>query len=48
MSFNLLSVVTLIYMGISISLWIEGNKGMSICFLGYVIANAGILVSMRT
>jgi hypothetical protein len=47
MSFPLLSVVTLIYMAIAISLWIEGNKGMSICFTGYVIANAGILMSMK-
>jgi len=47
MSFPLLSVVTLIYMGISISLWIEGNKGMSLCFLGYTVANIGLLMTMK-
>ena len=47
MSFGLLSVVTLIYAGISISQLIEGNKGMSLCFLGYTVANIGLLMNMK-
>ena len=47
MSAPLIGVVTLIYFVVCIDLWIRGNPGMSLCFLGYTIANIGILMAMK-
>lgn len=47
MSAPLIGVVTLIYLAVCIDLWIKGNPGMSLCFLGYTIANVGLMWSMK-
>lgn len=46
MSAPLISIVTLIYLAVSIDLWHQGNPGMSLCFAGYTVANLGLLVAM--
>ena len=46
MSVHLIGVVTLIYLAVCIELLIAGNKGMSLCFLGYTVANVGLMWSM--
>ena len=45
MSSWLIALVTLIYIGVAISYWREGNTGMSIAFTGYAFANLGFIVA---
>jgi len=47
MSAPLIGVVTAIYFLVCIDLWIKGQSGMALCFLGYSIANIGLLWAMR-
>ena len=47
MSGFLIGVVTVIYAGTAVSLWIENNKGMALCFLGYCVANVGLILSLQ-
>ena len=46
MSELLLLIVTLIYAGISISEFINGHGAMSIVFVGYTIANLGLMAKL--
>ena len=47
MSAPLLGLVTMIYLLVSIDLLMKGNPGMSLCFLGYTIANVGLMWALR-
>jgi hypothetical protein len=40
-------VVTFIYLTTSVSFLLDKNPGMALCFLGYCIANLGIVWSLR-
>ena len=44
MSGPLIAVVTLVYLGVAISFVVEGKPGMGLCFLGYAVANVGIIM----
>lgn len=46
MSAPLIAVVTILYLGVAISLYLEGRTGMSLCFLGYCLANIGIIIDV--
>jgi len=46
MSVTLILVVTVIYIGVSISEIFNHNLGTSVMFLGYAIANFGIIMAM--
>jgi hypothetical protein len=48
MSVNMIAVVTLIYLATCVSLWFEGARGMSLCFLGYSLANVGLIWALQT
>ncbi len=43
MSGWLIGVVTVIYVGVAISFWAEGKPGMALTFLGYSVANIGLI-----
>lgn len=45
MSTWLIAVVTLIYFGVAVSFWREGNLGNAWVFAGYALANGGFLYS---
>jgi len=47
MSIWLLWVTTAIYGFVSIELLAKGNTGMSVAFLGYTVANCGIIWSLK-
>lgn len=47
MTSNMILVVTLIYAATAVSFLTDKNPGMALCFLGYVIANLGIVWSLR-
>ena len=47
MSAPLLGLVTVIYLAVSADLMAKGNPGMSLCFLGYAVANVGLLWALR-
>jgi hypothetical protein len=40
----LLGVTGLIYVGVSVSQWLAGNRGMSMAFAGYAFANLGFIL----
>lgn len=46
MSASLIGIVTVIYLGVALSLYLEGKSGMSLCFLGYALANIGMIMSV--
>lgn len=43
MSSWLIGLVTLIYLGVAVSLWLEGKPPMALVFVGYSIANIGLI-----
>lgn len=43
MSGWLIGIVTVIYCGVAISFWFEGKPGMALTFLGYSVANVGLI-----
>ena len=47
MTTNMILVVTLIYMATSVSFLLDKNPGMALCFLGYSIANLGIVWAVK-
>lgn len=47
MSGWLIGLVTIIYVGVAISFWKEGNPGMAITFAGYSVANIGLILAAR-
>lgn len=47
MSVVLLWFVTAVYAFTAMSLFAEGKHGMALCFLGYSIANVGIIWSLQ-
>ena len=44
MSTPLIALVTLMSLGVAVSFVVEGKPGMGLCFLGYSIANVGIIM----
>ena len=47
MSASLIVVVTLIYLGVAVSLLVkDGRIGLALCFLGYSIANVGMIIDV--
>lgn len=46
MSNYILWIVTLLYLITSINLLLSNNKQMALVFLGYVIANIGLLMQL--
>lgn len=46
MSIYLTAFVGLIYIAVAVIEWIAGRFGFSIMFVGYALANAGIIWSM--
>lgn len=47
MTTNMILVVTFIYLATAISFLIDKNPAMALCFLGYCIANVGIVWSIK-
>jgi hypothetical protein len=47
MSIVLLSIVTLIYLGVAVAYLFEGKAGFAITFLAYSVANVGIMLAAR-
>lgn len=47
MSAPLISLVTLIYLGVCVDQAAKGNYGMSLCFAGYAVANLGLIWAMK-
>jgi hypothetical protein len=43
MSASLIAIVTFIYFGVTISEYAHGHNGMALAFLGYAIANIGLI-----
>ena len=48
MSVNMIWAVTFIYLCTAVSLWLEGSKGMSLCFAGYALANVGLIWALMS
>jgi hypothetical protein len=47
MSVVLISIVTLIYLGVAVTYMFEGKAGFALTFLAYAIANVGIMMAAR-
>lgn len=45
MSNTLIAVVTIIYLLVALSFYLEGKTGMAITFGGYSLANIGIIMA---
>jgi hypothetical protein len=43
-SASLIGVVTLIYMATAASFYMDGRPGMALAFLGYALANGGLIM----
>lgn len=43
MSAWLIGIVTLIYLGVAVSFFLEHKPGMALTFLGYSFANIGLI-----
>ena len=39
----LIGIVTLIYLGVAVSEWWAGRNGMTVVFVGYALANLGLI-----
>ena len=48
MSEPLLWLVTAIYAAVGLNLAVAGKHGLALCFLGYVIANVGLILAMKS
>ena len=48
MSTTLMALVTLAYIGVAVSLYLEGRHGMSLAFVGYSVANVGFIYDLMT
>jgi len=46
MSITLIAIVTLIYMGVFVSEAFNQSLGMAVVYLGYSIANLGLIMAM--
>lgn len=47
LSTGLIALVGLIYLGVAVDLFRNHNPGMALTFLGYALANVGLIVAMR-
>lgn len=47
MSSWLIGVVGVVYLFTALSFWLEGQKGMAITFIGYALANAGLIAATK-
>lgn len=47
LSQTLITIVTLIYIGVAVSEGLKGNLPMTIIFAGYSFANAGFLMGVK-
>jgi hypothetical protein len=43
-SASLIAIVTLIYLGVAASEFMDGNPGMSVVFGSYAMANVGLIM----
>lgn len=43
MSWQLIAIVTVIYLGVAASEYVAGRPGMAVVFAGYAIANCGLI-----
>lgn len=48
MSATLIGITTVIYMGVAISFFVDGRVGMGGTFVGYAIANIGLIYDAVT
>ena len=48
MSSGLLWVVTALYVGVGVSLYLDGRSGLGITFAGYALANLGLIYDILT
>ena len=48
MSTAMIGVVTFIYLVTAVTLWLEGQRGMSLCFAGYALANVGLIWALTS
>lgn len=48
MSATLIAIVTLIYLGVALSEWRQDHAGMAVVFLGYALANLGLIYHTLT
>ena len=47
-STSMIGVVTFIYLVTAVTLWLEGQRGMSLCFAGYALANVGLIWALTS
>lgn len=47
MSAPLLAVVGLIYLAVAVDYYLAGNRGMTIVFVGYALANVGLIMAPK-
>lgn len=45
---TLIAITTLIYLGVGVSSYFDGRVGMSVTFVGYAIANLGLIYDSIT
>lgn len=46
MSAALIGLVTVIYLGVAVSEFANGRHGMGLCFIGYTVANVGLIMAI--
>ena len=46
MSVWLIGLVTFIYLGVAVSEFLNTKYGMALCFLGFSLANVGLILAM--
>jgi hypothetical protein len=47
MSAPLVAIVMIIYLGVTISEYHNGNTGMAIVFFGYAVSNIGFILTFK-
>lgn len=48
MSATLIGITTVIYLGVAVSYFVDGRMGMGGTFVGYAIANVGLIYDALT
>lgn len=47
MSANLIAITGVIYAYVAVDLWLNGKTGLSLAYVGYSFANAGLWMAAR-
>lgn len=47
MSANLIAITGVIYAYVAVDLWLSGKTGLSLAYVGYSFANAGLWMAAR-